>query len=111
MALWLLGIPPVSASTRRFSLCCRIEVSVTLATWQIVQATIGASRYLKGGLQRPDGPQIAAGGRKAAGQGAKTKDGVVLGGAHRRCVTTTDRAPRRTYWRPEPMRCGLAGRC
>src|SRR5216683_5624663 len=45
IALWLLGIPPVSASTRRFSLCCRIEVSVTLATWQIVQAMIGASRY------------------------------------------------------------------
>src|SRR5260370_42066765 len=49
MALWLLGIPPVSARTRKFSLCCRIEVSVTLAPWQIVQATIGASKYFNGG--------------------------------------------------------------
>src|SRR5260370_18773661 len=72
MALWLLGIPPVSARTRRFSLCCLIEVSVTLATWQIVQATIGASRYFNRGLQRPDGPQIAAARRYAAGPGAKT---------------------------------------
>src|SRR5712691_4763909 len=52
IALWLLGIPPVSASTRRFSLCCRIEVSVTLATWQIVQATIGASRYFNPAIVR-----------------------------------------------------------
>src|SRR5229473_836197 len=52
MALWLLGIPPVSASTRRFSLCCRTEVSVTLATWQIVQATIGASKYFNPAIVR-----------------------------------------------------------
>src|SRR5260370_4081596 len=45
IALWLLGIPPVSARTRRLSLRSRTEVSVTLAAWQIVQATIGASRY------------------------------------------------------------------
>src|SRR5258708_23961367 len=52
MALWLLGIPPVSASTRRFSLCWRTEVSVTLATWQIVQATIGARRYFNPAIVR-----------------------------------------------------------
>src|SRR5260370_271118 len=45
IALWLLGIPPVSARTRRLSLRSRTEVSVTLAAWQIVQATIGASSY------------------------------------------------------------------
>src|SRR6266852_942903 len=52
IALWLLGIPPVSASTRRFSRCCRTEVSVTLATWQIVQATIGARRYFNPAIVR-----------------------------------------------------------
>src|SRR5260370_19922343 len=52
IALWLLGIPPVSASTRRFSLCCRTEVRVPLATWQIVQATIGASKYFNPAIVR-----------------------------------------------------------
>src|SRR6266852_5399921 len=49
MALWLLGMKPVSASTRKFSLRSRTEVRVTFATWQIVQATIGASKYFTGG--------------------------------------------------------------
>src|SRR5438132_3027412 len=52
IALWLLGIPPVSASTRRFNLRWRTEVSVTFAAWQIVQATIGASRYFTGAIVR-----------------------------------------------------------
>src|SRR6266849_1501469 len=65
MALWLLGIPPVSARTRRFSLCCRIEVSVTLATWQIVQATIGASRYFNPAIVRR-GRRLASSRSRAA---------------------------------------------
>jgi hypothetical protein len=30
----------------------------------------------------PDGPQLGAGDRQVAGQGAETKEGVALGGAH-----------------------------
>src|SRR5258708_31391477 len=56
IALWLLGIPPVSARTRRFSLCSRTDVSVTLATWQIVQATIGASKYFNPAIVRRGRP-------------------------------------------------------
>src|SRR5438445_3428823 len=52
IALWLLGMPPVSASTRRLSLRWRTDVSVTLAAWQIVQATIGASRYFTAAIVR-----------------------------------------------------------
>ena len=44
IAAWLLGIPPVSARTRRLSLRCRIEVRITLAAWAIAQATKGARR-------------------------------------------------------------------
>src|SRR5713226_9617802 len=61
IALWLLGIPPVSASTRRFSLCCRTEVRVTLATWQIVQATIGASKYFNPAIVRRGRPPWLSG--------------------------------------------------
>src|SRR5260370_22889857 len=61
MARWLVGIPPVSASTRRFSLCCRTEVSVTLATWQIVQATIGASKYFNPAIVRRARPPWLSG--------------------------------------------------
>src|SRR5207245_7078190 len=52
IALWLLGMPPVSASTRRLSLRWRTDVSVTLAAWQIVQATLGASRYFTAAIVR-----------------------------------------------------------
>ena len=45
IAAWLLGMPPVSARTRRFSLRCRTEVRMTLAAWAIAQATSGARRY------------------------------------------------------------------
>src|SRR5260370_29766745 len=61
IALWLLGMPPVSASTRRFSLCCRTEVRVTFATWQIVQATIGASRYFNPSIVRRGRPPWLSG--------------------------------------------------
>src|SRR6266581_708145 len=44
IALWLLGMPPGSASTRRFSRRCRIELRATLATWAIAQATTGGKR-------------------------------------------------------------------
>ena len=39
MALWLLGIPPVTASTRRFNRRWRTEYRTTFAVWAIVQAT------------------------------------------------------------------------
>src|SRR5216684_8741734 len=52
IALWLLGIPPVSARTRRLRLLWRTDVNVTLATWQIVQARIGATRYLNSAIVR-----------------------------------------------------------
>src|SRR5438105_4241562 len=45
IALWLLGMPPVSARTRRFSLRSRNHVNVTLAIWAMTHATSGASRY------------------------------------------------------------------
>src|SRR5450759_1562693 len=44
IAAWLLGMPPVSARTRRFSLRCRHEVRITLAAWAIAQANTGARR-------------------------------------------------------------------
>src|SRR5438477_2291446 len=46
IALWLLGMPPVSARTRRFRRRCRTEVSVTLAACASAQATMGARRNL-----------------------------------------------------------------
>src|SRR5437667_2663509 len=46
IALWLLGMPPVSARTLRFKRRWRTEVSVTLAAWARAQATIGARRNL-----------------------------------------------------------------
>src|SRR5438093_1589261 len=44
IALWLLGMPPVSARTRRLIRRWRTDVRITLAAWAIVQATSGASR-------------------------------------------------------------------
>src|ERR1700694_1389948 len=44
IALWLLGIPPVTASTLRFKRRWRTEYRITLAVWAIVQATTGATR-------------------------------------------------------------------
>src|ERR1700694_4188944 len=46
MALWLPGIPPVSASPRRLSRRCRTDVNVTLAACAMTQATSGGRRYL-----------------------------------------------------------------
>src|SRR3984893_2009300 len=40
---------------------------------------------------------------QAAGPGAEAKEGVALGGAHLRCVTTTGGAPCRPHRRPEPQ--------
>src|SRR5207244_11241322 len=47
IALWLLGMPPVSARTRRLSLRSRTDVSVTLAICAMTQATSGARRHLQ----------------------------------------------------------------
>src|SRR5438132_2536791 len=46
-------------------------------------AAFARALFAISGLRRPDGPQIGAGDRQVAGQGAETKEGVALGGAHR----------------------------
>src|SRR5690348_5500873 len=76
IALWLLGMPPVSASTRRLSRRARTEVMVTFAAWAMAQATIGARGYLTGPAivrsrrPAPSAPPIAPAPRPAAARPA-----------------------------------------
>src|SRR6266566_1815329 len=90
IALWLLGIPPVSASTRRFKLRWRTEVNVTLATWQIVQARIGASRYLNSSIVR---------------RGRRLASSMLRGGSRRRPEGASH-----AHVRPPARRAGLCRR-
>src|SRR2546430_17428940 len=67
-----LGMPPVSARTRKFSRRCRMERSATLRIWAINQARAAGSRYLtRHRSRRGRGrwlPDLAGASRLAAGR-------------------------------------------
>src|SRR5437764_7670930 len=84
MALWLLGIPPGSASTRRFRRRSRNELRATFATCAIPQATIGARRnFMLGavgsrrGRSDPAEDAVHEASRLLAGEGLRQLDRLV----------------------------------